>query len=63
VNPHLVKDLKEVWTARRWMAVKRLKGHVSEEDIRLPKVSFLSLDEIRCMAQAQKNHRKTQVEV
>jgi hypothetical protein len=63
VNPHFVKDLKEVWMARRWMAVKRLKGHVSEEDIRLPKVSFLSLDEIRCMVRAQTNPRKTQVEV
>jgi len=59
VNPHFVKDLKEVWKARRRMAIKRLKGHVSEEDIRLPKVSFLSLDEIRCMVRAKTNARRT----
>jgi 2EXR family len=47
VDLPFVEDLKEVWSARRTKSAKRLKGYVSEQDLELPKVSFLSLEEIK----------------
>jgi hypothetical protein len=47
VDLPFVEDLKEVWTARRTKSAKRLKGYISEQDLELPKVSFLSLEEIK----------------
>jgi hypothetical protein len=51
-----VEDLKEVWTARRTKAAKRLKGCVSEQDLELPKVTFLSLEEIKRRARPLEFH-------
>jgi hypothetical protein len=47
-----VQYLKKTWTSRRAKAVKKLKGYVSEHDLELPKASFLSLKEIRRLANA-----------
>ena len=58
LNPRYVRDIKEVWTARRTRAAKKLKGHVSEEDLRLPKVSFLSLEEIRHLTRLNRSQEK-----
>jgi hypothetical protein len=55
IHPRFVNDIKEVWAARRSRAAKRLKGHVSKEDLRLPKVSFFSSEEITQMARAHRS--------
>jgi len=47
VDLPFVEDLKEVWAARRTKSAKRLKGYISEQDLELPKVTFLSLEEIK----------------
>jgi hypothetical protein len=47
-----VDYLKKTWTSRRAKAAKKLTGYVSEHDLELPKFSFLSLKEIRRLANA-----------
>lgn len=45
-----IEDLREVWTARKMKAAKKLKGSISKQDLELPKISFFSLEEIKRMA-------------
>ncbi|KAE9363962.1 hypothetical protein N431DRAFT_119359 [Stipitochalara longipes BDJ] len=59
VNPPFLEDLKEVWIARRTKAAKRLKGYASKEDLVLPRVSFLSLEEIKQMASGSPAQEQT----
>ena len=54
----LVDNLKKTWTDRREEAAKELEGSVSAHERELPKISFLSSEDIRRLENADPSTRR-----